>query len=52
MVDIVDFDWSDSFEQLLILAGIVFAILPSLFEVGAAMVAGGIGMMWSKGEIG
>lgn len=48
----VDFDWSDSFEQLLILAGIGVAILPTLFEVGAAMVAGGIGLMWSKGEIG
>lgn len=50
MVDL--FDWSDSFEQLLILSGIVLAILPSLLEVGLAFVAGGIGLMWSKGEIG
>jgi|GEM_PF-5526710 len=50
MVDL--FDWSDSFEQLLILSGVILAILPSLFEIGAAMVAGGLGLMWSKGEIG
>ncbi|MBI2445502.1 hypothetical protein HYV43_03890 [Candidatus Micrarchaeota archaeon] len=46
------FDWSDSLEQLLILSGIVLAVLPSLLEIGLACVAGGIGLMWSKGEIG
>ncbi|MBI5226029.1 hypothetical protein HY994_02195 [Candidatus Micrarchaeota archaeon] len=46
------FDLSDSLEQLLIIAGLAVAGLTPLLDVGGAMVASGIGLMWSKGEIG
>ena len=42
---------SESLEQLLIIAGLAVAFLTPLWDVGGALVIGGLGLMWSKGEL-
>ena len=43
---------SESLEQIMILVGIGLAFLTPLWDVGGALALGGLGLMWSKGEIG